>query len=199
MRNLTRNKWFYIICFIAFLGGICVGLPFNIDGFTFSWKVELFDIVTLMATIILAIYVATSLESKVQDDRIEKELHIVQISQIETLLDEIEHLLRSEQIIYKDVIYRISTIRKKKNNIFSSINEEGNTNNKIPQENTAKISSAIDNLKRLLTDTSVDNASEVTMRDGILSYSSERLSKINHEIDTLENDLFRLKIIINRS
>lgn len=199
MRNLTRNKWFYIICFIAFLGGICVGLPFNIDGFTFSWKVELFDIVTLMATIILAIYVATSLESKVQDDRIEKELHIVQISQIETLLDEIEHLLRSEQIIYKDVIYRISTIRKKKNNIFSSINEEGNANNKIPQENTTKISSAIDNLKRLLTDTSVDNASEVTMRDGILSYSSERLSKINHEIDTLENDLFRLKIIINRS
>lgn len=199
MHNLLKNKVFYFICIGCFIAGIAVGLPFSCEKFSFAWKIELFDIISLIATIILAVYVASSLETRVQDDRIEKELHISQIGQIEALLEEIEKILRADNIIYNDVNYRISLIRKKKNSIFEAINSfDVNKDFKLKQY-TEKISSSIDILKRLLTETSVDKSAEVIMKDGILNYSAERLTQINNEIDTLENDLFRFKIIINRS
>lgn len=198
MRNLLKNKCFYLwsVCFL--LGGVAIGLPFSIEGFSFSSKIELFDLISLIVTVILAIYVATSLERRVQDDRIEKELHIEQINKIEQSLREIEDILRGENIQYNDVISRISKIRIKKNNIFSALQECLPEHNSSIKEKVNSITQTIDSLKRLLTDTSVDSGPDVVMKDGILTYSLTRVSDINNAICGLENDLYRLKIILNR-
>lgn len=164
-----------------------------------SWKIELFDLVSLIVTIILAVYVATSLERRVQDDRIEKELHIEQINQIEQILNELENILREENIQYANVISRISKIRIKKNNIVNAIKECLPELSSSIKDKTDIITQSIDSLKRLLTDTSVDNNTDVVMKDGILTYSFNRISDINNSICALENELYRLKIILNRT
>ncbi len=198
MRNLLKNKCFYLWSVSLLLGGVAIGLPFSIEGFSFSSKIELFDLISLIVTVILAIYVATSLERRVQDDRIEKELHIEQINKIEQSLREIEDILRGENIQYNDVISRISKIRIKKNNIFSALQECLPRHNSSIKEKVNSITQTIDSLKRLLTDTSVDSGPDVVMKDGILTYSLTRVSDINNAICGLENDLYRLKIILNR-
>lgn len=199
MHSLFRNKYFYLWLIIALLTGICIGLPFSIRDISVSWKIELFDLVSLLVTIILAIYVATSLERRVQDDRIEKELHIEQINQIEQILNELENILREEKIQYANVISRISKIRIKKNNIVNAIKECLPELSSAIKDKTDTITQSIDSLKRLLTDTSVDNNTDVVMKDGILTYSFNRISDINNSICALENELYRLKIIINRT
>ena len=198
MRNLLKNKYFYILSGVFLVVGVAIGLPFSIKGFSFTWKIELFDIFSLFVTIGLAIYVAASLKRQIQDDRIEKELHIEQINQIEQILSEIENVLRQDKIQYNGIVSRISKIRIKKNNIFSALQEC------IPEyvstfnEKTNSISQDIEALKRLLTDTSVGSNPDVVMTDGMLKYSIARLSNINKAIYGLENDLYRLKITLNR-
>lgn len=198
MHSLLKNKFFYISATIFLLVGIAIGLPFTIDGISISWKIELFDIISLIVTIILAIYVANSLERRVQDDRIEKELHIEQINQIEKILNEIEDILRGESIKYNNIISRISKIRIKKNNVFSSMQECLPEYEASFKERTDNITQMIDQLKRLLTDTSVDGSPDVVMKDEILTYSIARISDINKAICGLENELYRLKITLNR-
>lgn len=198
MHNLLKNKYFYLWSIIFLLGGIAIGLPFTINDISISWKVELIDIISLVVTILLAIYVATSLESRVQDDRVEKELHIEQIRQIEQLICEIENLLRSDSIKYNEVISRISKIRIKKNNVFGALQECLPDKGSSFKDRIDNITQTIDSLKRLLTDTSVDSKTDVVMKNGILTYSSTRTSDINNAICVLENELYRLKISLNR-
>lgn len=198
MRNLLKNKCFYISAIVCILVGIAIGLPFSIEGFSFSWKIEIFDIITLIITVVLAIYVANSLERRVQDDRIEKELHIEQINQIERLLNEIEDITRGDNIQYNNIISRISKIRIKKNNVFKAMEECLPEYDSSLKERTGNITQTIEFLKRLLTDTSVGSNPDVVMKDGILTYSISRISEINNAICGLENELYRLKIILNR-
>lgn len=198
MHNLLKNKYFYLCSAIFLLGGIAIGLPFSICGISVRWKVELFDVISLFVTILLAIYVATSLERRVQDDRIEKELHIEQIRQIEQIISEIENILRSDNIKYNDIISRISKIRIKKNNVFGALQECLPDKISSFKDKTDSITQTIDSLKRLLTHTSVDNKTDVVMKKGILSYSPTRISDINNTICVLENELYRLKISLNR-
>lgn len=197
MRNLLKNKLFYIWSIIILLIGIAIGLPFSIHGIAICWKIELFDLISLFVTILLAIYVATSLERRVQDDRIEKELHIEQIGQIEDLLSEIEAILRTESIQYRNIISRVSKIRIKKNSIFNALQESLPKQDSL-KDKTNSITQTIDTLRRLLTETSVDSSDDVVMKDGVLTYSTTRISDINNTICTLENELYRLKIILNR-
>lgn len=198
MRNLLKNKFFYIYSGIILLLGIAIGIPFTIEGFSFSWKIELFDVISLIVTIFLAIYVATALERRVQDDRIEKELHIEQINQIERILNEIENLLRNENVPYDNINSRISKIRIKKNNIVRALKECLPEETASLNDKTNNITQRIDALKRLLTDTSVNNRKDVVMKGGVVKYSKKRLSDINNAICGLENDLYRLKITLNR-
>lgn len=198
MCSLLKNKYFYISATVCILVGIAIGLPFSIEGFSFSWKIEIFDIITLIITGVLAIYVANSLERRVQDDRIEKELHIEQINQIEKLLNEIEYITRDENIQYNNIISRISKIRIKKNNVFKAMEECLPEYDSSLKERTDNITQTIELLKRLLTDTSVGGNPDVVMKDGILTYSISRISEINNAICGLENELYRLKIILNR-
>lgn len=199
MRNLLNNRVFYLWSIVILIIGIAIGLPFSIHGIAFCWKVELFDLITLIITIFLAVYVATSLERRVQDDRIEKELHIEQIGQIERLLSDVETFLRTDNIRYNDIISRISKIRIKKNSISIALQECMPEQCAAMKEKTDSITQTIDALKRLLTDTSVESSDDVVMKDGLLTYSTTRISDINNAICSLENDLYRLKIILNRS
>ena len=168
MRSLLKNKHFYIYSCIILLLGIAIGIPFNIDGFSFSLKIELFDIISLIASIFLAIYVVSALERRVQDDRIEKELHIEQINQIEHILNELENLLLCENVTYNNINSRISKIRIKKNNIFRAFNECLSKKSHSLIDTTNKISQRIDTLKRLLTDTSVNKRNDVVMKGGVI-------------------------------
>lgn len=198
MRSLLKNKHFYIYSCIILLLGIAIGIPFNIDGFSFNLKIELFDIISLIASIFLAIYVVSALERRVQDDRIEKELHIEQINQVEHILNELENLLLCENVTYNNINSRISKIRIKKNNIFRAFNECLSKESHSLIDTTNKISQRIDTLKRLLTDTSVNKRNDVVMKGGVIKYSNKRVSDINNAICGLENDLYRLKITLNR-
>ena len=184
---------------VSLMMGICIGLPYSIEDVVISWKIELFDLISLIVTILLAIYVAISLERRVQDDRVEKELHIEQINQIEQIINELESILRSDDIQYQDIISRISKIRIKKNNIVNAIKDCLPELSAIIKDRTDSITRSIDSLKRLLTETSVDNNTDVVMVNGILTYSSNRISDISNSIYALENELYRLKIIINRT
>lgn len=200
MRNLLRNKFFYIFILLSLIVGILIGLPYNLQSASFSFTIELIDIITIIVTIFLAIYITGALERRVQDDRIEKELHIALIERLEKSLTEIEDEIKSENIKYKYIVSTVSKFRIKKNNLKKSLEDTFPQSSKILSSEIDNISILIESLKRLLTESSIDpnENKEAVVSDNIVTYSPSRLTSIDKKINELENKLFRLKIQLNR-
>lgn len=200
MRNLLKNKFFYIFILLSLIVGILIGLPFNLQSASFSFTIELIDIITIIVTIFLAIYITGALERRVQDDRIEKELHIALIEKLEKSLTEIEDEIKSENIKYKYIVSTVAKFRIKKNNLKKSLEDTFPQSSKILNSEIDNISILIESLKRLLTESSIDpnENKEAIVSDNIVTYSPSRLTSIDKKLNELENKLFRLKIQLNR-
>jgi hypothetical protein len=182
----------------------CIGLTFgkllNWGYFELTKDISIIDALTLFTTIGVAIYITKILEKEVQESRIEKGLYISKISEFESKLKTIEDLISEKDPSYGKVNSRIHSCRLIKKSIFDSI--YGNF--KSDKTNTIKdfdrnITNCLSSLKRLLTDTPIITASnsDITLVSGIVNYSSNRIIEVNIEINSILEDLFKLKVRIN--
>lgn len=189
-----------IIVILVFSLGVTIGKLLNWGYFELSKELSIVDALTLIATFGVAIFITKTLEKEVQDSRIEKELFIAKISEIEIILDRIEDLVETKDCPYKKVNNRIHSCRKIKNGIFACI--EANFSKRISSKLKSfepRISETLNSLKRLLTETPISETTtpEITLTDGLANYSLDRILEIDVEINNVKEDLFRLKVNLN--
>ena len=189
-----------VIYIVIFSIGITIGKLLDWGYFELVKEISIIEALTLFITIGLAVYVAKILEKEVQDVRIEKELYITKIAELEGILNDFEVLLEEKEIIYSKINSRIHSCRIKKNSIFGNIKDNlkqlrTNDVNSFETEITEKINS----LKRLLTETPAvpSTKPELSVKKGIASYSANRMIEIYTEINAINENLFKIKVQIN--
>lgn len=199
MNKLWSNGWFYLCILIAFAIGIGVGLPFNLEGLSISSEISIVEVAGLFITIGLAIYVAKSLEKRVQDERIEREIHIEQIKTLSDMIGSLRGLLTKSPINYNEVVSHISNCRIKKKQTLETIEElPGCKTSELYNSLTTQITQSMKELKRLLTETSAAGKRDVVVSNNKATYSEKRRSQISKAILGLENSLYRLTILVNK-
>jgi hypothetical protein len=185
---------------LIFCIGLIVGKLLDWSYFKLTKDISIIEAFTLISTIGAALYISKILEKEVQDKRIEKDLHISKISEIESLLIIIEDLIENKDSSYHKINSRIHTCRIIKTSIFNSLQENFKkiTSKKI-QEFENSITYSINSLKRLLTETPTESGKmeEITLKNGMVTYSTNRISEINIEINSIRENIFKLKVRIN--
>jgi hypothetical protein len=190
----------YVIYLVVLSIGVIFGKLSNWGYFELVKEISIIEALTLFVTIGLAIYVAKIVEKEVQNDRIEKELYIAKITELEQLLNDFETLLEEKEIIYNKINNRIHSCRIKKNSIF------GNIKGNLKQLRTndidlfeKEITNKINSLKRLLTETSAvpSTTPELSVKKGIANFSANRMIEIYTEINAINENLFKMKVRIN--
>jgi hypothetical protein len=179
---------------IGFIIGIVVN---NFPGIRyFSWEpnVNIVELVAIIFTGIVAIFITLKLERYVQDKRVEKELYVAKICEIENLFDEIDYLLKEQTPSYKKINSINSLLRIKKQSIFNNI-QNFKQAKKICEGCDNYLSDHIRILKPLLTETSKDSG--LVVKKDKCEYTMERIIEIQKEITSVKEKLFELKIKIN--
>lgn len=196
-----KKKIINILTFlIIFSIGAVFGELLDWGYFELSKEISVIDALTLFTTLGIAIYITKTLEKEVNDGRIEKDLFLAKISEIELTLDRIEDIVEEKDCSYNKVNNRIHSCRKIKNIIFQSISDtfSPKTSSKL-KVFEPDISSGLNSLKRLLTDTpkSESETSQIKLENGCANYSMNRLLEIDVTINTIKENLFKLKVKIN--
>ena len=109
---------------VIFLAGWIIGNKWQCIECTLDLTFNIVDVITLIVTIAMGIYIAWILEKEVQDNRIEKDMYLTKIGVIEGILDELDsmfHTCNGQSIDYKKVVSLEHRIRTKKNSIFKYI------------------------------------------------------------------------------
>lgn len=195
-KNIIKPILYSLLGIIA--GFFIAKIP-QMEGVTISPQIPVFDIISLLITVVLAIYVAKILEKDVQNSQVGKQMFLTKIEQNESLLSSLNEYIGQETILLSkinNILHRYRTIQntihsalksKKKNGEFSSDCES--------IENEAK------ELNQLLTMTPIDSSdqSNITIRDGKITYSNNRITEITTCLLRIDNMLFNLKHKINNS
>jgi hypothetical protein len=196
-----KKKIVNILSFILIFSiGAVFGKLLDWGYFELTKEISIIEALTLFATLGIAIYITKTLEKEVNDGRIEKDLFLAKISEIELILDRIEDLVEEKDCSYNKVNNRIHSCRKIKNVIFQTIGDTFNqkTSSKL-NVFEPDISSGLNSLKRLLTETplSETESPQITLESGRANYSLNRLLEIDVIINTIKENLFKLKVKIN--
>lgn len=189
-----------IALIVAFSIGFTLSKLTNWGYFSLNRDISIIEALSLFITIGLAIYISKILEKEVQENRTEKDLFIAKLCEIESNLSNIEDYIDCKDTSFCKVNSKVHLCRILKKSIFESIKEVfTERKSKIFSELEDKVSISINNLKRLLTETPIDkkSASSVSLKNGIVNYSDDRVLDIKVEINSLKDNLFKIKIKIN--
>lgn len=185
---------------IIFSIGAVFGELLDWGYFELSKEISVIDALSLFTTLGVAIYITKTLEKEVNDSRIEKDLFLAKIAEIELTLDRIEDIVEEKDCSYNKVNNRIHSCRKIKNVIFQSIGDtfSQKTSSKL-NVFESDISSGLNSLKRLLTETPISDSEtpQIALENGCANYSLNRLLEIDVVINSIKENLFRLKVKIN--
>ncbi len=200
MKKIIINA---IICILIFLTGLIIRNWWDIGTIELETKINVLDALSLVATIVVGIYIAKILEKEVQDKRIEKDLYISKINSVEYILNTIESLIESSkdtEIQYGRIVNMMHRCRIKKSDVFNTLEKKkmDKLTTKIHEYNQ-KLKTDFQLLKKSLTETTVGGTRNpaVKLKNNIVSYSEERSLEILTQINSIESTLFELKIIIN--
>jgi hypothetical protein len=161
------------------------------------------DAISLIATIILGVYIAKTLQKEVQDKRIEKDMYLGLISAIEQIIRDIDNLVENSggnNLHYNRIVNVMHRCRIKKVDVFKALGSinNGSLKSKI-DDCDQKLKTELRILKTALTETSVKASStpSVKLKKNMVTYSDERRIEIITSINAIESSLFKLKILVN--
>ncbi|MCQ2213048.1 MAG: hypothetical protein MJZ36_05370 [Bacteroidaceae bacterium] len=184
--------------------GWIIGNKWQVLECTLELTFNIVDVITLIVTIIMGIYIAWILEKEVQDKRIEKDMYLAKIGVIEGILEELDNTFQNsngQQIDYKKVVSFEHRIRTRKKSIFKYILE--NSHGKIHAElnkNDEQLKVYLKELRNLLTQTNASESEpkDIEITDNIADYSAERTSLILTMLNNIDNKLLEIKVLINK-
>lgn len=190
-------------CVILLVGWI-LGNKWQCIECTLDLTFNIVDVITLIVTIAMGIYIAWILEKEVQDNRIEKDMYLTKIGVIEGILDELDgmfHSCNGQSIDYKKVVSLEHRIRTKKNSIFKYIlnNSHGKINKELTKYDEL-LKTDFKDLRNFLTQTSVSESEpkDIEITDNKANYSSERTTNVLSSINSIDNKLLEIKVLVNK-
>lgn len=193
----------FIGCVVFFVGWI-LGNKWQCIECTLDLTFNIVDVITLIVTIAMGIYIAWILEKEVQDNRIEKDMYLTKIGVIEGILDELDrmfHTCNGQSIDYKKVVSLEHRIRTKKNSIFKHIlnNSHGKINKELSKYDE-QLKMEFKDLRNFLTQTSVSESEpkDIEITDNQANYSSERTTNVLSSINSIDNKLLEIKVLVNK-
>lgn len=197
MRKFIINS---IIGIIAFFVGFFINnwVTIKVDS-----SINILEAISLIVTALVAIYIARILEKDVQDKRIEKDMYLSKLEEIEDYLKLIEEIIEDKDaagISYKRVVNIQSKCRKRKNMIISHIIDSASHSQRIKiQELDKDIKTEMTTLKKLLTDTPNKKSKnpDILIKNNIVSYNESRLTSISTSLDKLSMLILRTKLLVN--
>ena len=202
---MNKRSIFEIIfgCVLLLVGWI-IGNKWQCVECKLDLTFNIVDVITLIVTIAMGIYIAWILEKEVQDNRIEKDMYLAKIGDIEGILDELDnmfHTCNGQSIDYKKVVSLEHRIRTKKNSIFKYIlnNSHGKINKELNKYDE-KLKTEFKDLRNYLTQTSVSESEpkDIEIEDNRANYSSERTTNVLSSINSIDNKLLEIKVLVNK-
>jgi hypothetical protein len=189
-----------IVAVLSILLGMLLGKLLDWDYFALTREFSIIDALSLVTTVIIAIYITTILEKDVRDKNTRKDLFVSEISELESTLRSIGMLFEENDISYKRVNGRILTCRNRIDILFHHITSIlVRVNHPEVEKFIQLITGQLDALNQLLIKTLVDHTEQtnITPHEGIVSYSTETTDEIRIAINDVAGGLFRLKIWVN--
>lgn len=193
-KNIIKPILYSILGII--IGFLIAKIP-SLSKVSVSPEIPLFDIISLVVTVLLAIYVAKILEKDVQNSQVGKQMYIAKIEQNENILSSINEYLGQETIMLSKIsnlLHRYRSIQSTIHTALKDKSKKGKFSSDCESiENEAK------ELNKLLTMTPIDSSdqSNITIRDGVITYSNNRITEITTCLLRIDNLLFNLKHRIN--
>lgn len=205
MKRVRKNAINIAIgIFLGIIVGLLLGSKWLHPLFSIDSTVSFDDIISILVTAGMGIYIVTSLEKEAQDHRIEKDLYISKVQEIEALLLEIESLIddRENDVYYSNITNLEFRLKRKKDKIFKCIISlsENKELIKMLQELEMALTTDFKELRVLLTQTTaVDNAEkDVTVTNNIVQYSQSRVVELQTLINKIQEALLDVNIITNK-
>ena len=200
MKPMSKKASNILLGIIILSIGICIGECIDYGYFELSKEVSIIEALSFFSTIGCAIYIAKILEKEVQDKRVEKDLYLKKIEQIEELLSAIEDAIDEEQPSYYRVVSLYSKCNIKRHKLISNLKSQNSQFKNIDisaQEETMSLRFRL--LKPLLTETSIKQKgkADVVINKSKVKYSEARKVEISKEINILHDDFFMIKLAIN--
>lgn len=216
IKKLLSNPFVVIIALVL---GFALGRMYNWDAYKINTEVKfnLFDVISLMITVSVALYIAKVLKRDLQHDMQKKQLSrdtwINRFCQLETILNSTEKKLLESDVYYDSIVSSQHQLRSKLSHmriILKESNNELSTDKELEQ-----LMENIKTLKKLLTETPVKptptqpqtvsikngsvvptnkNSPSLSVKDGKVTYSKQRLSEIHRNIELVDNNIFLLKL-----
>lgn len=197
----TRDKAIFAI--LIFSIGLTIGKLFDWGYFELSKDISLIDAITLFVTIGLGLYITNILEKEVQNSRIQKDLYISKLGEIEEILSKIEDIVEENKPSYYKIVNKIHICGIKRNSIKIAIEESEIQVDKRLNDIDNCIRIRIRSLKKLLTqvsdNTQNDEQGDVFIEENIVYYSVARITEIHTQSHLLKDDILQLKILLNLS
>lgn len=194
MRTITKIA----VAIVIFALGWVVGLfAENWSWFEFSNEVSILDVISLVITTAIGLYVAVVIQNNLENKRAEKEIIYGQFNFVEQYLLELRTEVSKEQTEgSNDIVAKIGGCRKFWNKIVTLIKDKYgidlSKHNINPNE--------FIKLNQLCTSTPIigvqDNS--VLAQDGKVTYSETRRNEIYSEIDRIRITIVDLKLLINQ-
>ncbi len=200
---LKRNSTIVILLCLSFCIGFFLRCWYEIGTCQINTTINALDAISLIATIILGVYIAKTLQKEVQDKRIEKDMYLGLISAIEQIIRDIDNLVENSggnNLHYNRIVNVMHRCRIKKVDVFKALGSinNGSLKSKI-DDCDQKLKTELRILKTALTETSVKASStpSVKLKKNMVTYSDERRIEIITSINAIESSLFKLKILVN--
>lgn len=195
-KNIIKPILFIIVGII--IGFVLTKLPY-LEPIKVSTEIPLFDVVTLIVTVVLAFYVAQILEKDVQNTQVGKQMYIAKIEQNEGVLSSLNDYLDQETVQLlriNNLLHRYRTIQ---NTLHTALKEKSKKGKFLKE--CESIESEAKELNKLLTMTPIDQSeqSNITIREGVIKYSPNRITEIITCLQRIDNLLFELKHKINNT
>lgn len=199
----TKNKdqvIFIISCILCLSIGITLGKLFNWGYFVLDTEISVPDALSIFISIGLAIYITNALEKQIQNRRIEKDLLLSKVGEIEQSIGKLSEVVNGNDIDYYKLISIIKNCTKSTNIIFNTLNDLKLKT--VEVELQTKLRGNIHDLRQLSTKTSVisnssSSSSEISIEDGLVRYSNARIIEIDSILDDMKDNYFKLKFMIN--
>lgn len=192
-----------IIGFVLLYLGFVVGKINMIQPFIVERNVNLVDLSSLIATIILAILVTLYFDKKSNNNRLEKDLIIKKIENISHVVENLHNETDKAVIGYSEAASGIKRINVSLDALFKTSEDCHFT---ICEQTKTEGVTLISELRDLLTKTptlSQEDLDKVDLpaqvKDGIIHFTTQQVSLINLKFDKLKDYLLKLQLEINRA
>lgn len=171
----------------------------GISFFTYSYEISLIDVISLIVTALMAWYVSRILEKNIQDKRIEKDLILSKIDEVDQAINSLISLNSSESIVsYVEVVHVLKKSKKWSARFWSIIEQKYKGLSDKEKGNYTSMLNKMQEANRLCTYTPPTGIDEnILIVSGEIIYSNARKYEIDIKLESIRDDLIEFKMKVN--